>query len=417
MADAIKFKRVAFCLISLIVVTLVMLGCSGESTMALENGATYTGEVKWGKPNGQGTWSHPDGHIYVGEFKDGERHGLGTMTLPDGTVLSGKFENDEYIGIADELEQGNETNLSQDNFSLRIDTLPYRGAVLFIDYDGEVDISEYELRVDIMLNDVVVQKNIPSEYVDGNLISEIIDLMYLPGDELEFILKVQEDESLIFECYHSEKLKRYPWKDWMMEDGEWFSITDYSPNFKYNFPSCPNALGAHSSWDIMTSSGKAVPVYSGTMGIVHEISLYFENIEIYNPYVGAIVQYSHTEPVESLYVGKIVRPGEHISNVIPNQKHIHYSVIRPYEYAFRSSENFEKYYNYLPLFEITKELGVSIVVYTDSYNDPFYFHEPTSLGYWNEETLPPGLKEKMLMMFQKHNPDVVLPATRPLDSD
>ena len=31
----------------------------------------YKGEIKNGKPNGQGTITYPDGGKYVGEFKDG----------------------------------------------------------------------------------------------------------------------------------------------------------------------------------------------------------------------------------------------------------------------------------------------------------------------------------------------------------
>ena len=34
----------------------------------------YKGDVKNGKPNGQGTYTYPDGDKYVGEFNDGIFH-------------------------------------------------------------------------------------------------------------------------------------------------------------------------------------------------------------------------------------------------------------------------------------------------------------------------------------------------------
>jgi len=55
-----------------------------------------------------------------------------------------------------------------------------------------------------------------------------------------------------------------------------------------------------------------------------------------------------------------------------------------------------------------------LILDTEYYKDPFYFHEPTTLGYWNEETLPKGLKEEMLRIFKRDNPNVILPATEPL---
>ena len=329
--------------------------------------------------------------------------------MPDDNIQ--QSESDE------EPEQVEEISFSQGDIVLRIGTLPYRGAVLFIDYDGEIAISEYELIVDIALNDTVMQQDMLVEYVDGNLIAEIIDLMYLPGDELDFVLKIKEKDNEIYEYYHSEQLQRYPWKDWMLSDDEWFSVTAYSPNFKYNFPSCGNNLGAHSSWDIMTTTGKAVRVNSGTVGLVYRIVN--ENYEIYNPYVGAVVQYGHTMPVDGIYAGKIVMPGDHIGNVIPADRHIHYSIIRPLKYTKIDKNVIERfdyiqeelmglYWCYLNPFQAS-------VYDAKYYRDPFYFHEPTTLGYWYEETLPVGVKEEMLELFEKHNPNVTLPAKAPLE--
>ena len=53
----------------------------------------YVGEIKNGKPNGQGTHTLPDGGKYVGEWKDGEYHGQGTRTYG-----KGEWEGDKYEG-------------------------------------------------------------------------------------------------------------------------------------------------------------------------------------------------------------------------------------------------------------------------------------------------------------------------------
>ncbi len=76
---------------------LTLTGCTGERTIDYKGG-TYTGEVKYFKPHGQGTLTFVNDAKYIGEFKDGKRHGQGTFTSPDGTVKSGRWEDGDYIG-------------------------------------------------------------------------------------------------------------------------------------------------------------------------------------------------------------------------------------------------------------------------------------------------------------------------------
>jgi hypothetical protein len=76
----------------------------------------YVGEIKNGKPNGQGKWTLPNGNKYEGEWKDGEKHGRGSYTWSNGrkyigewkdgkkhgqgsyTFGRGKWEGDKYVG-------------------------------------------------------------------------------------------------------------------------------------------------------------------------------------------------------------------------------------------------------------------------------------------------------------------------------
>ena len=60
--------------------------------------ATYSGEWKNGKPDGNGNASYPDGASYIGEFKNGLAHGQGTYTFLDGTKYVGEWQNDELNG-------------------------------------------------------------------------------------------------------------------------------------------------------------------------------------------------------------------------------------------------------------------------------------------------------------------------------
>ncbi|MFZ8943045.1 MAG: hypothetical protein ACO2ZK_13950, partial [Gemmobacter sp.] len=56
--------------------------CVGE--YRFEDGETYVGEWRDGKPEGRGTYTYPDGATYVGEVRDWMAHGSGTATLLNG---------------------------------------------------------------------------------------------------------------------------------------------------------------------------------------------------------------------------------------------------------------------------------------------------------------------------------------------
>jgi hypothetical protein len=57
----------------------------------------YVGEWKDDKKHGQGTFTWSDGRKYVGGWKDDEFHGQGAYTYADGTVEEGRWENDVCI--------------------------------------------------------------------------------------------------------------------------------------------------------------------------------------------------------------------------------------------------------------------------------------------------------------------------------
>jgi len=76
----------------------------------LANGDVYFGQVKDGKPNGQGTYTWANGESFSGEWKDGQRNGQGTLTIKQygglysgekqygGGLYVGEFKDDKYNG-------------------------------------------------------------------------------------------------------------------------------------------------------------------------------------------------------------------------------------------------------------------------------------------------------------------------------
>ena len=58
-----------------------------------KNHGKWVGEIKNGKPNGQGTVYLPDGRKYLGELKDGYKHGQGSYTWFNGDKYIGEFKN------------------------------------------------------------------------------------------------------------------------------------------------------------------------------------------------------------------------------------------------------------------------------------------------------------------------------------
>ncbi len=66
----------------------------GQGTETFPDGSKYIGEWIGGKPTGQGTQTYYDGDKYVGLFKDGKYHGQGTYTFSGGGKFVGEFKDD-----------------------------------------------------------------------------------------------------------------------------------------------------------------------------------------------------------------------------------------------------------------------------------------------------------------------------------
>jgi len=62
-----------------------LVGCSSKSV--------YIGDLKDGKPHGQGIGTWKNGVKYVGEWKDGKRHGQGRVTWKNGVKYVGEWED------------------------------------------------------------------------------------------------------------------------------------------------------------------------------------------------------------------------------------------------------------------------------------------------------------------------------------
>ena len=71
---------------------------NGQGTHTLPDGRKFVGKFKDGKSNGQGILTFPNGNKYEGEWKDGKRHGQGTYTFSDGRKYVGEWRSGEKHG-------------------------------------------------------------------------------------------------------------------------------------------------------------------------------------------------------------------------------------------------------------------------------------------------------------------------------
>jgi hypothetical protein len=66
-----------------------------KHTLMTRDGAVYEGELKDGRPNGQGTFTDPRGTYQKGEWRNGAAYRVsGTCVFPDGTKEEGTWNND-----------------------------------------------------------------------------------------------------------------------------------------------------------------------------------------------------------------------------------------------------------------------------------------------------------------------------------
>ncbi len=67
--------------------------------LQLNNGNSFSGKMRNGKPHGQGTEFLQDGTSYVGEFRNGKWHGLGYMVNSNLDMTYAEFINGRPVGI------------------------------------------------------------------------------------------------------------------------------------------------------------------------------------------------------------------------------------------------------------------------------------------------------------------------------
>ena len=85
-------------LLALLLLFCIVLLSSCVTSPIYVDGGQYIGELKDGKPNGQGTVTLNDVEQYVGEWKDGKRNGQGTYNFANGNKYVGEFKDDKRNG-------------------------------------------------------------------------------------------------------------------------------------------------------------------------------------------------------------------------------------------------------------------------------------------------------------------------------
>ena len=64
-----------------------------------EKDLKYVGEIKNGKPEGDGIWTSHNGDSFSGEWKNGKEHGQGTMIWNDGSKYIGEWKYGDLDGF------------------------------------------------------------------------------------------------------------------------------------------------------------------------------------------------------------------------------------------------------------------------------------------------------------------------------
>ena len=76
------------------------------SRYRFKNGDVYEGDVKDGRPHGNGIFQYKNGDVFTGAFKTGKKEGKGTYYFADGTTKAAYWQADTINEGADYLEYG-----------------------------------------------------------------------------------------------------------------------------------------------------------------------------------------------------------------------------------------------------------------------------------------------------------------------
>lgn len=304
----------------------------------------------------------------------------------------------EWLGHPSSAERSPSFTTDSGLLSGHLGSEEYRGMVVLLEYAGpSADLEKGASRVDFYQAEDYVHSAVPAIVEPGVLEVEIVDAMFEPSEPIRGELHFGGEQAVI--CFTVFFDSFSPWIDWMLGPGDEKSLRD----FRYDWPDCPNGLGAHSSWDFDTRG--ASPVYSGTDGEVFFLLDEGElrAVYIYNRHTGLILQYGHVHPARDLKEGMSVQAGDLIGDVdtvYAKWPHIHFSVIRPLGWH----DNGDPFW-----WEADRSRNVFDPFY---YKNPIYFHEPTTWGYWNEGTLPEGWAALMKKYFQRHNSGITAPINK-----
>ena len=77
---------------------------NGQGKITSTNGDVYMGEFANGSINGQGKSTYKNGDVYEGESKDNKRYGRGKYTFINGDIYEGGFKNGDLHGRAKKID-------------------------------------------------------------------------------------------------------------------------------------------------------------------------------------------------------------------------------------------------------------------------------------------------------------------------
>lgn len=131
-----------------------MGSCTGIASITYKTGDKYEGEVDGGKRHGFGTYTVRDGATYSGYFTENQKNGRGKSTFGDGSVYIGEYKNSIKDGFGAYLFKNGDIYVGQFKDDKRT------GQGIYIWAKSEDFSSEF----DSLFNDVVFDKAFAEEF-------------------------------------------------------------------------------------------------------------------------------------------------------------------------------------------------------------------------------------------------------------
>ncbi|MBP2654739.1 MAG: hypothetical protein H6Q73_2308 [Firmicutes bacterium] len=250
---------IAVCVLVLVAGVLVAKPSTGE--VALANGI-YKGEIKDGKPDGDGSITYNDKSKFEGHFKDGKRQGKGKLIAADGktVVYEGEWKDDKRNGKGKSYERYSDSDQT------------------FIKYDGlwENDVKQGQGVAWIYKNGNEV-KRYEGNFKNGRINDTDAKVFYANGDQYQGGMVNDHFSGQGTYTYASGEVKKGIWENDKLQPSETASSKNDDTDKRGNSGDAQLdgvAVDARQSFNVTLESWGQVRFVSGINQASHKACFY-----------------------------------------------------------------------------------------------------------------------------------------------